>query len=115
MNLGPFIYTSFKRLYEKSHAFLEINKCRSGKIDINSGLKQGDPISMLFYIFAIEELLCRVRGNKMIEGYRHMALKKFESKVFGYADDMNATVTTYESIRYFLRTVRIGVKYLELQ
>jgi hypothetical protein len=46
MNFGDFIYKSIRRIYDNSYAIIEVNKVKSEKFKINSGIKQGCALSM---------------------------------------------------------------------
>jgi hypothetical protein len=56
---------------------------------------------MIFSVFAIEELIVRVKLNEQIKGYKLSVLKKTDPIVSGYADDLNGTLITYDSILGF--------------
>ena len=101
LNLGYFFENTIRRLYSNSYACVEVNKEKSNKIFINSGMKQGCALSMILYVLSIEELIVRVNLNEQIKGYKLSVLKKTETKISGYADDLNATLSNYDSIKGF--------------
>ena len=53
--------------------------------DIRCGVRQGDPLSPLLFILAIEVLACRIREDK---GIKRILINKEEIKVTLFADDM---------------------------
>ena len=98
MNLGAFLISSIKRVYEKSYAQVMINSQLSEKIYTKSGLKQGCSLSMLLYVLCIEELIERIKNNHKITGYRVNVLRSFIIKISAYADDMCGVLSNFESI-----------------
>ncbi len=67
MNLGTFVFEKIKTIYADSHT--NIIQAISNKITIKSGIKQGCSLSMILYVFAIEELIIRIKNNVNIKGY----------------------------------------------
>jgi hypothetical protein len=63
VNLGTFMFENIKRIYTDSHTNIILNQAISNKITIKSGIKQGCALSMIFYVFAIEELIIRIKNN----------------------------------------------------
>ena len=92
---------NIKRLYEKSYARIIVNQHMSNQFDIKSGIKQGCSLSMLLYVFAIEELLLSINLNKGIKGVRLNITKQIEIKSSAYADDVVGYVADNDSIEVY--------------
>jgi hypothetical protein len=103
LNLGEFFINSIRRVYDNSFACLEVNKKKSKRINIKSGVKQGCPLSMIIYILCIEEPIVRIQNNEQIVGYTLNVTEKYENKVSGYADDLNGILTKFDSIKEFFK------------
>jgi endonuclease/exonuclease/phosphatase family metal-dependent hydrolase len=106
MNFGDFIFNSIKRIYDNSYAVIEVNRIKSEKFKINSGIKQGCALSMFLYVLAIEELLVCINQNKNIKGYNVNVISKNEIKTSAYADDVVGLVTSEKSIKEFFESFK---------
>lgn len=101
VNFGDFIYNSIKRIYDNSYAVIEVNRIKSDKFKVNSGIKQGCALSMFLYVLAIEELLVCINQNKNIKGYNVNVISRNEIKTSAYADDVVGLVSSEKSIKEF--------------
>ena len=101
LGIGEFMLLNIKRLYEKSYARIIVNQHMSNQFDIKSGIKQGCSLSMLLYVFAIEELLLSINLNKGIKGVRLNITKQIEIKSSAYADDVVGYVADNDSIEVY--------------
>lgn len=97
LNIGEFMTKSIKRLYVESSARISLDGIKSKKIEINSGIKQGCPLSMILYILAIEECLANINSNAEIKGYKMIGNGNNEIKTGAYADDVIGIVMDSES------------------
>ena len=111
LDLGDFINNNIKRLYDQSYAHLFINRMKSDKIMISSGLKQGCALSMFLYTLAIEELIHNIILNGEIKGYEVNITKTCEVKINGYADNIDGILNKYDSIKKFFNEIN---KWCEL-
>ena len=69
------------KLYMNTTSMIEINGFLSAKIKIERGVRQGDPLSALLFILAIDPLLFAIRASKIIKS-------KGSKRVSAYADDV---------------------------
>lgn len=106
MNFGEFMCSSIKRIYNNSYAKIEINKIKSEKFKIKSGIKQGCALSMFLYVLAIEELLININLNKNINGYKINVTRCLEIKSSAYADDVAGLVTDELSVKEFFNSFK---------
>ena len=98
IELGSFFIENIKKIYTDSYTNILVNGYASEKISINSGIKQGCPLSTMLYILAIEELLIRIKRNPSIKGYM---VSGSEIKVTAYADDVTGYLIDERSIKEF--------------
>jgi hypothetical protein len=67
LKLGDRIIKIIKNLYINSKAVICINGKLSGLIEIERGIKQGDPLSMWLYILCLQDLLFLIKANNFIQ------------------------------------------------
>ena len=103
MNFGEFMCSSIKRIYDNSFTRIEINKSKSNKFKIKSGIKQGCALSMFLYVLAIEELLININLNEKIKGYKVNVTRNLEIKSSAYADDVAGVVSDESSVMEFFK------------
>ena len=63
---------------------------------VRCGVRQGDPLSTLLFILALEVLACRIRDNDEIKG---MGVNNEEIKLTLFADDMTCFLRDITSYR----------------
>jgi hypothetical protein len=76
----------FEVLYTDLKANVLVNGWKSELIKISNGVKQGDALSCIIFILCIDPLLRNIEENKTITS----AFQHDHSKIFGFADDINA-------------------------
>lgn len=72
-------------LYSSPTAAVKVNETRSGYFNIRNGTRQGCPLSPLIFILTLEPLLCKIRANQHIKGFRKIS---GAHKVTAFADDL---------------------------
>ena len=68
-------------MYHHTEAFLDINGSLSPIIHMTSGVRQGCPLSALFFIFGIEPFLFHLQNNTFVQSTSPF-------KIVAYADDI---------------------------
>ena len=82
-NIGEEFVKWVKILYQNALAQVMINGHLTGKIKLNRGVRQGDPLSALLYVLVIEILAIQLRTNPNLVGF---IIKKEMLISFHYAD-----------------------------
>ena len=84
-NFGPNFVQWVKTLYSNISSCVMNNGSSTGYFSLFRGVRQGDPISPLLFILALEIFLTSVRSNKDIKG---ITFEETELKNASYADDL---------------------------
>ena len=87
-----------KKLYKKNTSMIEVNGHLSAPIDINRGVRQGDPLSALLFIISIEPMIKNIQNCVQIKSL-------VGRKVIGYADDL-ICMTKTSSLETFFDVVQ---------
>ena len=81
-------------LYHNPQAVVQVNGKRSEAFAIEQSVRQGCPLSPLFYVLALEPLLRRLRDEKANPTLRGVPLAgQVRAKVSAYADDFTVFVS----------------------
>ena len=96
-------------IFKHAKASIRTNGFRSKYFTISRSMRQGCPISPLFYILQAEPLACAIHKNSNIIGitlpYSDMgAEKQAEVKLVSYVDDTQFFSSTEESILESFKT-----------
>uniref|UniRef100_A0A2D4EPV2 Uncharacterized protein n=1 Tax=Micrurus corallinus TaxID=54390 RepID=A0A2D4EPV2_MICCO len=84
MNLGTNFEHTINTIYSEQSARIVVNRELTTNIEIEKGVRQGCPLSLLF-ILSLEILHRRIRANLKIKGLK---VKGEEFKLQAFADDM---------------------------
>ena len=79
-----------KTLYSESTSQVMINGCLTNKINIQRGVRQGCPLSMILYTIGTTPLLEMIKDEKEITGHITKNIKPI--KLQSYADDMTVII-----------------------
>ena len=93
-----------KILYRNIHSKVEIQGALTDKIDIQRSVRQGCPISMIFFIIAQEGLGELIRENINIKGYKLPTGKTI--KILSYADDNTFIITDMSSVDHIMEEIK---------
>ena len=103
-NFGPNIVTYIQRLYESATSKILINGNLTKDINLNRGVRQGDPLSLILFSLVIDKLLEDIQLNKEIAGHKLSGLKT-EFKCPAYADDLTLTLNNDYSYKVAIETI----------
>ena len=90
IGLDKFVAT-FKLLYKNQKVSIHINNNIAGSYKIKNGVKQGDALSCILFILAIEPLLRNINNDNDIKGLNLAGVDI--PKAVAYADDVACIIT----------------------
>ena len=102
-NFGESIQRWVCTFYNNIQSCVMNNGMSSGYFDVNSGVRQGDPLSSVLFVVAMEVLLINIRNNKDIEGIQ--VNMDVNIKCSCYADDLTCFLKDIKSADNMLRTL----------
>ena len=79
---------------------------------VKRGVRQGDPLSPLLFILALETLVCQIRENKNIKGF---LINGKEIKTTLFADDMTCYLRDTNSYFQLLTSLQNFARYSGLR
>ena len=103
-NFGTQFIKWIKTFYTNVSSCVLNNGFITDLFDIHFGVTQGDPLSPLLFILAIEVLACRIREDKGIKG---ILINEEEIKLTLFADDMTCFLRDIASYHRLLATLQI--------
>ena len=86
-NFGEKFMRWIKIVYTKPGACIKNNDWISEIFDLERGVRQGCSLSALLFILSVEALVCRIRQNNEIKGFKYGTLAVQAVKICQYADD----------------------------
>ena len=93
----------FELLYKDSRVDIMINDKLCNGYYIKNGVKQGDALSCILFILAMEPLIRNIDANPRIEKLKSTKFKVEMPKCLGYADDIS--IITTDSINCVRETI----------
>ena len=87
LNFGDSIRKWVKVCYKNISSAVSVSGHLSAFFNIESGCRQGDPLSPYLFVICAEFLATKIRKNKTIKGIR---INNIEFKISQYADDTSA-------------------------
>jgi hypothetical protein len=94
------IFNCIKSFYENYVAYIKINNYYTQPFDIQSGVKQGDPLSPTLFCILIDELIKEVTNLNI-----GIDLDGFKISVLAFADDIVLMATNEKDLDFILRHV----------
>ena len=85
MGFGPNFRQWIRTFYRNLSSRVLNNGFTTEIFFVKRGVRQGDPLSPLFFILALETLVCQIQENKNIKGF---LINEKEIKTTLFADDM---------------------------
>lgn len=101
LRLGDALYKGIALCYKRCTTRLIVNRTLSDVIQVNSSVRQGCPLSPLFFAIYMEPLCLSVLVNSSIRGYRY---EVEEIKDLAYADDIAFFCTDKPSVQEAIDT-----------
>ena len=96
----PNLFIKFLQLINlNTYSYIQVNGMLSNKINIKRSVRQGCPISMYLYAFALEPLVQKIENNKHIIGINIPNYEK-QIKTIQHADDTTVILRTESSFVY---------------
>ena len=93
-------------MYGNATSVIQVNGYISTPIPIQCGVRQGCPLSMIFFVLCLNPLLYYL--DERLQGLRAHGTQR-KTTVIAYADDVSILVTSQEDVR----TVRDAIAYYE--
>ena len=102
--IGENFITWIKQIYKNAVTRVKVNGFLSENIPLKRGVRQGDPLSFLLYLFNIELLALQLRQNKNIVGFR-VEGEKIVS--LHYADDTTICITQNRCFKEVIKDISV--------
>ena len=107
LGFGKIMLQWFELLYKNNISNIEINGAYTPPIKMKRGIRQGCPLSMLFFITAAEALTRKIETNSQIRGFTY---QNIETKILQYADDTSFFFNDLISLKSILNELNIYEK-----
>ena len=112
LNFGTHFLQWIKMFYTNIFSCVLNNGFTTDLFSIRCGVKQGDPLSPLVFILAIEILASRIREDKEIKG---ILVNDEEIKLTIFADDMTCFLRDMSSYHRLLATLQLFYRFSNLR
>ena len=96
MNFPTKFIRTINSLNKDANVRVLVNGFRTGKVPINKGVRQGDPLSLYLFLLAVEPLVATINNDTRIEGLGKG--RKRNVKCPSYADDLTLTLVGSPSV-----------------
>ena len=94
-----------KAIYTNIESCISINSRLSKSFKVESGIRQGCPLSALLFVLAAEFMSINIKQNKNIEGFKFYKDNKLETKIVQMADDTTLFVNNKTSVQLVLNEI----------
>lgn len=94
---------AIKLLYQENYAKVIINGFFSRDFEVNSGVRQGCPLSTILYVLAVEPLSVALMKARSIQGFR--LPNNQEVRLVQHVDDLNMLVNNASSVLNSLKII----------
>ena len=95
--------TWLELLYKNTFSHIEINGVLTNSIQMKRGIRQGCPISMLFFIAAANMLTKHIEQQTRIKGFLY---QNTHLKILQYADDTTFLFQNFKSLNQILKELQ---------
>ena len=111
-NFGTYFLQWIKTFYTNVSSCVLNNGFTTDLFPIRCGVRQGDPLSPLLFILALEVLACRIREDNEIKG---ILVKEKEIKLTLFADYMTCFLRDTTSYHRLVATLKSFSRFSNLQ
>ena len=111
-NFGTYFRQWIKTLYTNLSSCVLNNGFTTNLFCVNRGVRQGDPLSPLLFILALETLTCYIRQNRNIQG---LTINNEEIKLTLFADDMTCFLKDKLSYLHLFVTLKFFSRFSGLR
>ena len=96
MNFPTKFIRTVNSLNKDANVRVLVNGFRTGKMPINKGVRQGDPLSLYLFLLAVEPLVATINNDTRIEGLGKGRKRNVKCPI--YADDLTFTLVGSPSV-----------------
>ena len=107
LGFGPSFVKWVHTLYTSANMRIILNGYLSGKIELERGVRQGDPLSPLLYVLCVEVLASQIRSSPFISGFILPGAGGAYFRVRQYADDTTTFLKNVSSLVQLFNLVSI--------
>ena len=111
LNVGTYFLQRIKAFYTDISSFVLNNGFTTDLFQVRHGVQQGDPLSPLLFILAIETLATQIRQDDNIHG---VMVKNEEIKLTLFANDMTRTYNYVDCWKTSINTLASGSTTIKL-
>ena len=111
-SFGPYLLQWVKTFYTNVFSCVLNNGFTTDIFPVQCGVRQGDPLSPLLFILALEVLACQIRDNDKIRG---IVVNNEEIKLTIFADDMTCFLRDATSYHRLMETLQVFSRFSNLQ
>ena len=105
--IGDNFITWIQKIYATAKTRIKVNGFLSPPISLKRGVRQGDPLSMLIYIFNIELFALQLRQNPNIVGF---TIENEKIVSMHYADDTTICITQNRCFKEVIKDITLFEK-----
>ena len=112
LNFGTYFLQWIKTFYANVSSCVLNNGFSTDLFPVGCGVRQGDPLSPLLFILALEILACQIREDNEIKG---ILVKEEEIKLTLLADDMTCFLRDTASYHRLVATLQLFSRFSNLK